>query len=107
MLDTGLTYALVPSSDVESVAKALMGFSVKCEPPGRTGQLSLYECSNCSDSNFSSLKPIELFIGGKYFDLPVSSYIKKTGDDECKLLLHPYDTSVGSDSKWVVGAEFL
>jgi hypothetical protein len=76
MLDTGLTYALVPTEDVEGVAKALMGFAIKCEPPGRTGKdLSLYQCTSCSDSNFKALKPIQLFIGGKYFDLPVSSYI--------------------------------
>ena len=108
MLDTGLTYALVPTTDVESVAKALMGYSLQCQAPGRTGALGLYKCSGCTEGNFSSLKPIELFIGGKYFDLPVSSYIGKPDEnDKCNLLLHPYDTSFGGDSKWVVGAEFL
>jgi hypothetical protein len=55
------------------------------------------------------LKPIQLFIGGKYIDMPVESYIERLAgdDDKCKLLLHPYDTSYGSDSKWVVGAQFL
>lgn len=28
MLDTGLSYALVPKDDVESVSKALMGYSI-------------------------------------------------------------------------------
>jgi hypothetical protein len=30
MLDTGLTYALVPKKDVSSVAKALSGYNIKC-----------------------------------------------------------------------------
>lgn len=30
MLDTGLTYALVPTKDVESLAKSLMGYSLDC-----------------------------------------------------------------------------
>jgi len=52
-------------------------------------------------------------IGGQYFDMPVKSYLEKgkaSGEDDdskCKLLLHPYDSSYGSDSKWVLGAQFL
>lgn len=108
MMDTGLTYALVPSDDVESISKSLMGYSITCKPPGFTGKLGLYVCDGCGDSSYKSLPPLELFIGGKYFEMPVSSYIKKDDTSgECKLLLHPYDTSVGSDSKWVLGAEFL
>jgi len=71
MLDTGLTYALVPSDDVKSVAKSLMGYSLNCEPPAFKDDLSLYKCSGCTPGNLNSLKPIELFIGGKYFDIPV------------------------------------
>lgn len=33
MLDTGLSYALVPAADVTSVAKGLMGYSLNCEAP--------------------------------------------------------------------------
>jgi len=109
MLDTGLTYALVPSADVESVAKALMGYTIKCEAPSYTGHLGLYTCE-CSQESYGSLKPIQLFIGGQYFDMPVESYIERHSSEEgpeCKLLLHPYDTSYGSDSKWVLGAQFL
>lgn len=107
MLDTGLTYALVPSKDVDSVAKSLRGYSIECTPPTFTGKLGLYQCT-CSSGSFNSLKPLQLFIGGQYFDMPVSSYIQRTDDDDhCKLLLHPYDTSYGSDSKWVLGAQFL
>jgi len=43
--------------------------------------------------------------------MPVESYIERKSTQEegpqCKLLLHPYDTSYGSDSKWVLGAQFL
>ena len=102
MLDTGLTYALVPSLDVTSVAKALLGYSIDCKPPTFTGSLGLYTCE-CSTGSYQSLTPLQLFIGGQYFDMPVESYIEKT-DDGCKLLLHPYDTAYGSDSKWVLGA---
>jgi len=57
MLDTGLTYALVPSTDVDSVAKALMGYTIKCSPPSFTGHLGLYTCE-CSSDSYKSLKPI-------------------------------------------------
>jgi hypothetical protein len=30
MLDTGVSYALVPKEDVDALAKALMGFSINC-----------------------------------------------------------------------------
>ena len=84
-----------------------MGYSLNCEAPHYKDDLSLYKCSGCTDGNLKSLKPIELFIGGKYFEIPVESYIRSIGEEQCNLLLHPYDTSFGSDSKWVVGAEFL
>ena len=104
MLDTGLTYALVPKDDVETVAKALLGYSLECSAPQFTGSLGLYQC-DCEKGSYESLQPLQLFIGGKYFDMPVSSYIERNDDEgKCKLLLHPYDTSYGSDSKWVLGA---
>ena len=108
MLDTGLSYALVPQADVTAVAKALMGYNIKCDPPGYTGHLELYKCQ-CQSESMKSLPPLQLFIGGQYFDMPVSNYIKIEDEenDICKLLLHPYDTSFGSDSKWVLGVQFL
>ena len=108
MLDTGLTYALVPKDDVAAVAKSLMGYSIQCQEPQNTGHLGLYQCE-CSQGSYNSLQPLQLFIGGQYFDMSVSSYIQKMPDDDskCKLLLHPYDSSYGSDSKWVLGAQFL
>lgn len=111
MLDTGLTYALVPVDDVKAVSKALAGYSLTCQEPQFTGKLGLYQCSQCHDGNFKSLAPIQLSIGGKYFEMPVDSYIKRMegedNEDKCQLLLHPYETSYGSDSKWVLGAQFL
>lgn len=47
MLDTGLTYALVPKDDVATVAKSLMGYNIKCEAPFNNGHLGLYQCE-CS-----------------------------------------------------------
>jgi hypothetical protein len=75
MLDTGLSYNLVPKDDVESVAKALMGYGIECKPPSFTGKLELYKCK-CFSDNLKSLQPIQLFIGGQFFDLPVQSYIQ-------------------------------
>ena len=108
MLDTGLTYALVPKKDVTSIAKALAGYNIKCRKSTFTGSLELYKC-DCDAGSYSSLKPIQLLIGGQYFDMPVESYVerKQTDTEQCKLLLHPYDDSYGSDSKWVLGAQFL
>lgn len=107
MLDTGLSYALVPTADVAAVAKGLMGYSLKCEAPSFTGQLGLYRCSACSNGNYNSLAPIQLLINNKFYEMPVESYIKRLDEDNCELLLHPYETSYGSDSKWVMGVSFL
>lgn len=107
MLDTGVSYSLVPQADLESISKSLMGYNVKCEPPSLQETLRLYQCS-CD--NIESLAPLQLFIGKNFFELPVSHYIQKIPDAEernCKLLLHPYDTSFGSDNKWVLGVQFL
>ena len=81
MLDTGLTNALVPKEDVAAVAKSLMGYNIKCEEPSNTGHLSLFQCS-CSQSDYNSLKPLQLMIGGQYFDMPVQSYLEKGKETE-------------------------
>jgi len=107
MFDTGLSYALVPTADVAAVAKGLMGYSLQCQAPQFTGQLGLYQCSSCGDGNYKSLTPIQLMIDNKFYELPVESYIKRLDDDRCELLLHPYETSYGGDSKWVMGVQFL
>mmetsp|Transcript_6586 Transcript_6586/g.11122 ORF Transcript_6586/g.11122 Transcript_6586/m.11122 type:complete len:126 (-) Transcript_6586:30-407(-) len=108
MLDTGVSYSLAPAEDIQSVAKALRGYSLNCELPASDSEhLSLYSCSNCNEGNFRSLQPLQLLIGGREFDLPVESYIQKSEDENCKLLIHPFDTSFGSDSKWVLGLKFL
>ena len=58
MLDTGLTYALVPKDDVAAVAKSLLGYNIKCEAPfSESGHLELYKCQ-CGQSDYSYLKPL-------------------------------------------------
>jgi hypothetical protein len=69
--------------------------------------LGLYHCNSCTEGNYNSLAPIQLFIGDKIFEMPVDSYIKRIDDEKCQLLLHPYETDFGNESKWVMGAEFL
>lgn len=107
MMDTGLSYALVPKTDLAAVAKGLMGYSLNCEEPQFTGKLGLYRCSSCSNGNYNSLAPIQLLIENKFYEMPVSSYLKRIDEETCELLLHPYDSSYGSDSKWVMGVSFL
>ena len=107
MMDTGLSYALVPKEDLKAVAKGLMGYSLNCNEPDFTGKLGLYRCTSCSNGNYKSLAPIQLLIDNKFYEMPVESYLKRIDDDTCELLLHPYETSYGSDSKWVMGISFL
>ncbi len=58
MLDTGVTYALVPKEDVNALAKALMGFSINCQAPENFLKLGTFSCSGCTEGNYKSLKPI-------------------------------------------------
>jgi len=40
--------------------------------------------------------------------VPVSSFLRKNGNEKCTLLMYPNDdTSLTVDSKWVVGDAFL
>ena len=108
-LDTGLSYALVPPSDIEDIVlnlKENMNFT--CKKDG-FGDLDMYACP-CSKQEYEKLKPMQLKISSKKLNLPVKSwmsYDESRENKECKILMHPYDISMTATYKWVVGIQFL
>lgn len=107
MIDTGVSYALVPKDDIDTISKALMGYDITCQSPGFEADIIEYKCS-CDQGSLSSLPPIQLYIGSKFFDLPASNYIGWDANSEkCKLLLNPFNTGFANENKWVLGVEFL
>jgi hypothetical protein len=108
-LDTGLSYALVPPSDIEDIVLALKeSMNFTCKKDG-FGDLDMYACP-CSESQYKQLKPLQFKINSKFFTLPVKAWIsfdKERENKECKILMHPYDISMTATYKWVVGIQFL
>lgn len=107
MIDSGLSYSMVPQEDINSIENALAQQGVKCEED-HNGGLDLYECG-CPDEQYANLKPLETQVSGKTVSLPVGAYLKKKTDapGKCTLLMHPFDVSTGVESKWVMGDQFM
>jgi hypothetical protein len=103
MLDSGLSYSMVPQEDITIIEAALAEKGVKCEE-NHNGGLDLYECA-CPDEAYNNLQPLQTQVGGKAINIPVAAYLKKKSDDpsRCTLLMHPNDVSLSVDYKWVMG----
>jgi len=63
MLDSGLSYSMVPQEDIDLIEVALNDKGIKCQE-NHNGGLDLYECS-CTDEAYAQLKPLQTNIGGK------------------------------------------
>lgn len=89
------------------IETALAEKGVKCEED-HNGGLDLYDCA-CSDETYANLKPLQTSVGGKPISLPVAAYLKKKTSEpgKCTLLMHPVDISLGVDTKWVMGDQFM
>ena len=56
-LDTGLTYALVPPDDIDTIARNLKdSMNMTCKNPNG-GDLDMYECE-CTADQYKKLKPL-------------------------------------------------
>jgi hypothetical protein len=107
-LDTGLSYALVPPRDIESIIDVIKtGSNFTCQKAGYN-DLDLFEC-NCTEKDYQRINSLQLQINNKEFTLPREAWMKfdKNEERHCKILMHPYDISMTATYKWVIGVQFL
>ena len=121
-LDTGLTYVMAPPDDLDELAARVKGDTgIACTKEGG-GEIDLMEC-DCTKDQFKKLKPLQLNIAGKAFNMPVEAWMsfeekQRIEQDEsdavnlpqpknCRLLMYPYDISMTATYKWVLGVQFL
>ena len=70
----------------------------------------MYVC-NCDQKQFNALKPLQLKVNDKFLTLPKEAWMSYDEDrkenQKCKILMHPYDISMTTTYKWVIGIQFL
>jgi hypothetical protein len=64
MLDSGLSYSMVPQEDISQIEKALESQGIKCEEKHTGDSLELYQCA-CGESSLAALQPLMLSVGSK------------------------------------------
>ena len=106
MLDSGLSYSMVPVEDIAQIEKSLADQGIPCEENHTGDNLELYQCE-CSDEKIKALKPFTFKAGEKTVELAVTSFLKKKDDNKCILLMYPSDQSLTVEYKWVVGDLFM
>ena len=63
MLDTGLSYSMVPQEDISLIEASLKSQGIECVEQ-QSGGLDLYECS-CDQETYNKLQPLQTSVGGK------------------------------------------
>jgi hypothetical protein len=114
IMDTGVSYAIIPSNDFDKVKNSLADYGVKCSEPKDSSLVSTQKCQ-CSD--YSSLPDIQMTLmdkdtnNMKAFSLPKESYMEKAGGNGCNTLRLTSSTEHfgrgESANYWVLGAIFL
>jgi len=78
-MDTGVSYAIIPTNDYQVITRSLSDFGVKCTEP--QGEHSSTAIASCECPSVANLPSIQVFLnfnernrdnGGKWFDLPPS-----------------------------------
>lgn len=117
IIDSGVSYAILPTDDFNIIQKTLAEYGVKCSDP--SGQHSSTSTAQCECKNFEELPSIEIFLnknqrfkenGGKWFEVPASSYMEKVGTGCGTLRLTPSNEKFGKGNPsdyWILGDIFL
>lgn len=117
IIDTGVSYAILPTADYQVITKSLGDVGVKCTDP--QGEHSSTAIASCECPSFANLPSIQLFLnfdsrnrdnGGKWFDLPPSQYMEQNGAGCGKLRLTPSNEKFGKGDPseyWIMGDIFL
>jgi saccharopepsin len=119
ILDSGLTYALIPSEDFNKLTALLdTKYGVKCTAAEKKeGALAQVNPSSCTCKDYNALPELDLKLlqtkedtKGKYFSMPRETYIQDKGNGTCKLLLNPNDMQIGArygENYWIMGDQFM
>lgn len=117
IMDTGVSYAILPTDDYSALTKQLNDYGVKCESPEGAHQST--SIAKCTCQSFNSLPTIQIFLntdsrnrdsGGKWLDLPPSSYMSMDGAGCGQLRLTPSNEKFGKGNPsdyWIMGDIFL
>jgi hypothetical protein len=113
VVDSGVSYTLVPVADLKSILEELHGLGVNCQEPGDKD--SLVSTQKCQVEKFEKLPELRIMLktdsGSKELIMPPEAYLEKSDSDNTyKLKLISNTQTFGSntaDRYWVVGATFL
>lgn len=119
IIDSGVSYAILPTEDFNIIKRALGDYGVKCSDP--QGAHSSTATPTCECASFTQLPSIQMRLnhnarfreenGGQWFDLPPSSYMEKVGETGCGTLrLTPSNEKFGKGNPsdyWILGDIFL
>lgn len=128
IIDTGLSYALIPSKDVQTIAKLIKtNYDIDCkidkdEIATRGSNLAFQTCDYCSDANYKRIQPLNIMIGGSWVQIPKEAFIHVSDEmsSTCKLILTSSDMDTsgsqaasgdffgdGGSQNWLLGDQFL
>jgi hypothetical protein len=117
ILDSGVSYALIPTEDFNKLSEVLSKqYGVTCQKGERQESGSQVASSDCKCKDYSALPALKMTIlankedkVGKAFSMPRETYMKDLGTS-CKLMLNPSDMQIGAhygETQWVMGDQFM
>jgi len=118
ILDSGLTYALIPTEDFKILTTLLDSkYGVKCASSSKDKNTAQVNPSDCTCKDFNALPDLNMKVladkedkTGKVLSIPRELYIRDKGEGKCRLLLNPNDMQVGAnygDNYWIMGDQFM
>lgn len=119
ILDSGLSYALIPSEDFKALTTLLSkSYGVTCAASAEAQKdKAQVNASSCTCKDYSTLPALKFSIfatgqdtTGKQFSLPKETYMKDEGAGKCQLLLNPNDMQIGArygENYWIMGDQFM
>lgn len=123
-----MSYALIPSKDVQAISALIKNqSSIDCQPDqeeikSKGSNLAFWHCQECTQENFNKVQSLVFQVGGKELQMPKESFFKRDDDpmNVCKLTLTASDmdtsgqTTVsgsffgeGGSQNWLLGAQFM
>jgi hypothetical protein len=119
ILDSGLSYALIPSEDFKALTTLLSkSYGVTCAASAEAKKdKAQVNASSCTCKDYTALPALKFSIfatgedkTGKQFSLPRETYMKDEGAGKCQLLLNPNDMQIGArygENYWIMGDQFM
>jgi len=118
ILDSGLSYALIPSHDIKVMMQLLNDkYGLSCardqfDVEQNGGNLAFPTCSGCNKTNYDKVEDFKFKLGGQDFVMPKSSFLhmrdhNKFSDEEsemCNLVLAQSDMDTSGSAS---GASFF